>query len=324
VAAAGFLFWMVWRRHADGLVLAPVSVVMPADGRLHPAFDVRLRSGRALAVADIRGDDAHLQLMQNGAAVKGLVEAPVMPGALRYRLVWKDKSSSFAAEFTPSYTDSFGDGIPDFLRLHAERDRVAFRGWFAALVEVQAGRSPDQLPAEIDDCAALLRYGYREALRGHDERWIEDQHFEALARLPSVDQYKYPQTPLGVALFRVRPGPFVEQDLMDGGFAQFADAKSLMLWNTYFVSRDIHGARKGDLIFYRQLEQNSPYHSMVVTGERAKWVVYHTGPVGKAKGEMRRVAMEDLLHHPDTRWRPVAENSNFLGVYRWNILREGN
>jgi uncharacterized protein len=31
-----------------------------------------------------------------------------------------------------------------------------------------------------------------------------------------------------------------------------------------------------------------------------------------------------LLHHPDPRWRPLKENANFLGVYRWNILREGD
>ena len=39
-------------------------------------------------------------------------------------------------------------------------------------------------------------------------------------------------------------------------------------------------------------------------------------------GEMRRVALTDLLNHPDTRWRPILSNSNFLGVYRWSILRE--
>jgi uncharacterized protein YfaT (DUF1175 family) len=37
---------------------------------------------------------------------------------------------------------------------------------------------------------------------------------------------------------------------------------------------------------------------------------------------MRRVAISDLLQHPDIRWRPIVENSNFLGVYRWDILRE--
>jgi uncharacterized protein YfaT (DUF1175 family) len=38
---------------------------------------------------------------------------------------------------------------------------------------------------------------------------------------------------------------------------------------------------------------------------------------------MRRMALADLLRHPDVRWRPVAENSNFLGAFRWNLLREG-
>ena len=53
-------------------------------------------------------------------------------------------------------------------------------------------------------------------------------------------------------------------------------------------------------------------------------VVYHTGPVGKKPGEMRRARLEELLHHPSPRWRPVEGNSNFLGVYRWNILKEAN
>jgi hypothetical protein len=31
--------------------------------------------------------------------------------------------------------------------------------------------------------------------------------------------------------------------------------------------------------------------------------------------------MAELLDHPDARWRPINSNPNFLGVYRWNILR---
>jgi uncharacterized protein len=53
-------------------------------------------------------------------------------------------------------------------------------------------------------------------------------------------------------------------------------------------------------------------------------VVYHTGPIGKDPGEIRRVSIPDLLHHPSPRWRPVTGNSNFLGVFRWNILRGVN
>jgi uncharacterized protein YfaT (DUF1175 family) len=76
------------------------------------------------------------------------------------------------------------------------------------------------------------------------------------------------------------------------------------------------------MLFYRQLEQNSPFHSMILTGADHEWVVYDTGPIGNGHGEVRRVAVEDLLHHPDVRWRPISNNNNFLGVYRWNILRE--
>ena len=96
--------------------------------------------------------------------------------------------------------------------------------------------------------------------------------------------------------------------------------------NTYLISREIRTARPGDLLFFRQLGQDSPFHSMILTGASIggvnTWVVYHTGPIGKARGEVRRVALSDLIQHPDRRWRPLPGNSNFLGVYRWNILRE--
>jgi len=32
--------------------------------------------------------------------------------------------------------------------------------------------------------------------------------------------------------------------------------------------------------------------------------------------------VDELLRHPSPRWRPLEGNHNFLGVYRWNILRE--
>lgn len=54
------------------------------------------------------------------------------------------------------------------------------------------------------------------------------------------------------------------------------------------------------------------------------WVVYNTGPSGTRPGQMRRLRMTELLDYPQPEWRPIAGNSNFLGVYRWNILREGN
>jgi len=302
-----------------------MQLTLPADGRLHPALGIHLSDGENITVVDIHANSQNLQLLQDGEMrLQGQLLSPVIPGRQTLRLIWKKHAVTIPVTFVPDFTDSYGDGTPDFMRLHTGEDRQAFRMWFSAIAEAQAEQPKEQLPAEIDDCAALLRYSYRESLHAHDESWLLAQHLESLAASASVRQYQYPQTPLGAALYRVKPGPFVPDDLHNGSFAQFADAKTLMQLNTHFISRDIHVARIGDLIFFRQLEQNSPYHSMVVTGNDAAWVVYHTGPIGKARGEMRRVSIEDLLHHPDVRWRPVPENSNFLGVYRWNILRDGD
>ena len=203
------------------------------------------------------------------------------------------------------------DATPDFLSLDSASDREAFRAWFTAIAEYQAVRPPQELPGEIVDCAALLRYSYRGALHLHTADWLMENKLEALAYLPSVRKYAYPRTPLGSALFRVRPAA-PDEDARSS-FAEFADAKTLWQLNTFFVSRDVRMARPGDLLFFRQLEQSSPESDILV---------YHTGPNGKQPGEMRRTSVSELLQHPSPRWRPSPGNSNFLGVYRWNILRE--
>ncbi len=218
----------------------------------------------------------------------------------------------------------------DLLRLDSAPDREAFRSWFTAIAEYQALRPPQELPAEINDCAALLRYAYRGALHAHNETWLEENQLGAMAYLPSVRKYRYPHTVLGAALFRVHLD--IPPEHPQQAFAEFADAKTLQRFNAYLVARDVRLARPGDLLFYRQLEQHSPYHSMVFVG-RSHWVagpsndpilVYHTGPTGNSPGEMRRVELKQLMQHPSPRWRPVPGNSNFLGVYRWNILKESN
>ena len=232
-------------------------------------------------------------------------------------------------------SDRFGDGTPDFLRLDSPEDRDSFRRWFAVIAEYQALRPDSELPPEINDCAALIRYVYRNALHGHEEAWFQETRIRPPEALASVEKYGYPHTPMGAALFRVKPGIYAPQDSRNGAFAEFADAKTLRSLNMFLVSRDVRQARPGDVLFYFQLEQYSPFHSMIFI-VRSQWpvegespqvddiVVYHTGPVGKKPGEMRRVRVEELLHHPSPRWRPVEGNSNFLGVYRWNILKEAN
>jgi hypothetical protein len=220
------------------------------------------------------------------------------------------------------WSDRFGDGTPDFVRLTDPSDQAAFRRWFTLIAEYQAARPPAQTPAEIADCASLLRYSYREALKRHDEIWFETTGIEVPAPPGEIRAWSYPHSPLGTALFRVKPGAFSAQDLSDGAFAQFADARTLVERNAYFVSRDVRAAEPGDLLFYRQFGQSSPWHSMIVTRSgAAAEVVYDTGPDHGAPGEIRRVLLSELLDHPQPQWRPTPGNPNFLGVYRWNILR---
>jgi len=219
-------------------------------------------------------------------------------------------------------TDRFGDGTPDFLRLTDPADQAAFRQWFTAIADYQAVRPRAEVPAEITDCASLLRYAYREALKRHKDSWFATTGVEVAALPGEIRAWHYPETPLGAGLFRVRPGSFEPADATNGAFAQFADARTLVERNATFVSRDVRQAESGDLLFYRQFGQSSPWHSMIVTriGEQAA-VVYDTGLDHGRPDELRRVTLAELLDHPQPQWRPVAANPNFLGVYRWNILR---
>ncbi len=312
----------------DKLVIEQARATLPADGRVYPLLELRRSSGDPITPGEIdpgASGDLQLRLEQAGAReLRVLLKTPVTPGRALVSLGWSKNTYTIPVEFSPESEDSYGDGTPDFLRLHSVEDRRAFRAWFSALADLEAEQPASRVPPEIDDCAALLRFVYRETLARHDAQWLARQPSQSsLLSLASIHQYRYPWTPLGATLFRVKPGPFAWADLNNGSFAQFADAQTLMRWNTHPVSRDLRAARPGDLLFFRQAGQDSPYHSMIVTGENADWLVYHTGPIGKAKGEIRRVTIEDLIHHPDTRWRPVPGNANFLGVYRWNVLRDG-
>lgn len=208
----------------------------------------------------------------------------------------------------------------DLLRLDSARDQAAFRHWFTFLAEAQFFNPAANRPDEIKDCAALIRYAYREALRAHDSRWSAEANLPLVLPFDSVSKYNYPRTPTGAAIFRIRPGADT------AAFAQFADAKTLRTLNTRFVSRDIRRAEPGDLLFYRSA---ASHHSMIYLGASKisegaeRYVIYHTGPDGKDPGEIRRPSVPELMRHPDAKWHPTEANPNFLGVFRWNILIAG-
>lgn len=316
------------------LHLAALASDLPADGRPHQLALLTTRFPLPLRADDLHISGAPVELQQRSRSETAvLLRTGVTPTTVHLTIGNPRSRLTLTAHTHLEATDSFADGTPDFLRLHTPEDRAAFRRWFATLAERAADMPDAQLARnlpEITDCASLLRYAYRESLRAHDDRWYAQWPAgQEPPTLPSVGQWTYPNTPLAAGLFRVQPGPFTLADLAalpapahTGAFAQFADAKTLYTLNAYRLGRTLSGARPGDLIFYRLLESDSQYHSMIVAGVQSEWVVYHTGPIDKHRGEMRRVLLSDLLHHPDPRWRPTPQNPNFLGVYRWNILRE--
>lgn len=227
----------------------------------------------------------------------------------------------------PSFVDRYRDGTPAFLRLDEEADRDAFRRWFTALSEIEYFAGAHGRAPEIIDCSSLIRFAYREALRRHDSAWAASSGLRYIPSIPSVAKYSWPHTPVGASLFRIRPGPFAEDDLHSGAFAQFANAAALQRYNTFLVSRDTARAQPGDLLFYYRAGAPSPFHSMIFVGRSfirpspELIVVYDTGPSSGAGGEIRRRTLNELLHYPDPQWQPRESNPYFLGVYRWNILR---
>jgi uncharacterized protein YfaT (DUF1175 family) len=303
---------------------------IPADGFSTIELKVHSSDGRDLRDLQVEPEDPY-RVTAESVVVRGnsaliQLRTGVLPGAATVHLsAQATDTARIELETKLDTSDSVGDGTPDFLRLHDAADRAAFRRWFTLLAESQyLGSQPS---ADIDDCAALLRYAYREALRVHDSAWAKSVSLPAVPAAGEIRQFHYPYTPLGAALFRVKEGSFSVDDLTDGAFAEFADAKTLSRYNAYPLGRDLSRARSGDLLFFRQEGHDFPFHAMIYLGSsqidsnREPLVVYHTGPIGKSKGEIRRVTVAELANFPDPRWRPVPSNPSFLGVYRWNILR---
>lgn len=194
-----------------------------------------------------------------------------------------------------------------------ETDRLAFQSWFAFLVDAQFERAT----GDVTDCASLVRHAYREALRSHSPEWYRTSRLPRMVAFPDV---RHVPAAEGNAwpLFRVARNP--------DRFAEFADAKTLVRLNTRSRGRDASAAQPGDLLYFRQEGVRSPDHLMVFVGRspfdagRRDWVVYHTGPQGNAPGEIRKVSLADLEHHPSRRWRPLRSNPAFVGVFRLDIL----
>ncbi|HEV7743459.1 MAG TPA: DUF1175 family protein [Pyrinomonadaceae bacterium] len=225
--------------------------------------------------------------------------------------------------------DSDNDGIPDTAELQSFMDRENFRRWFTLVAEGQFYQLSEQWKAEQRDCAGLVRFAWREALRHHDRAWLQKMGPAYTPVAPDVARYSLEQGPLGEKLFRTGVGSYKDGELANGTFSEFADARSLKSFNVKFLSRDRHEAQPGDLLFfYQPWVQKFPYHVMIFLGpaqlggaiQSNDWVVYHTGSSPTDAGTVKKVELSVLDHHPNKRWRPVESNPNFLGFFRLKIL----
>ena len=212
------------------------------------------------------------------------------------------------------FAASLGPGPSAQVRLADESDRAAFRAWFVLLADAQFERQT----ADVTDCAALVRHAVREALRAHTPEWVR------LSGLPFTPQFAEVRSAPragadGLRLFRVTSGSSPK-------YAEFADAKTLVGLNTQPLGRDTRALRAGDLLYFKQPGQREPDHLMVFVGrshfdsDGDDWVVYHTGPLDSGPGEVRKVRLSTLTQHPAARWRPIASNPNFIGVFRLGLL----
>ena len=139
------------------------------------------------------------------------------------------------------------------------------------------------------DCAGLVRFAYRTALKRFDPA-------------------------------RAARGPFRDSAGRD---THFADAGTLLAQSFVRLGRD-EAARaslkSGDLVaFARQDEGGAPvYHLMLVVrpedpAHDEVLVVYHPGEKNAA---VRVGALDDLVRDAPAGWRPVTKNPLFLGFYR--------
>jgi uncharacterized protein YfaT (DUF1175 family) len=164
--------------------------------------------------------------------------------------------------------DSDEDGLPDGAELRTASERENFRRWFTAIAESQFYRVSDTWVESQQDCAGLVRFSLREALRQHDRAWMKAfGEFDAPVA-PDPRAAKLTDSVLGERLFRTTFGAFKESELTDETFSEFADARTLKNFNVNFVGRDRRLARSGDLLFFHQpWVQSYPFHVMIFLGE---------------------------------------------------------
>jgi len=294
-----------------GMLLAAVVVGVPVRHRGwversegNPVQRIVLES-RSLLGVKLPAWNARVEGLDSwGGAKEGFFVAPKASAEIRVS-AWP----AFRQDL--SVTAVGRSGGDDLL---GQGDRDAFRTWFVALLEQQTeAPSPAWEPAQRD-CAGLLRFAFREAWGPHTEAWRKRTGF--------------PASPVATDPSGSLAGPWRHAFPTPAGWQPFAKGAFLRTQACVSLGRELAEAQPGDLLFFaRGGARAEPDHAMAFVRPDADgqpMLLYHTGPEGAGRdGEIRRVRLDDLLHHPDAEFRPLPENPAFLGVYRWKVLCSG-
>lgn len=168
------------------------------------------------------------------------------------------------------------------------------------------------------DCAGLVRFVYREALRTRDQQRLNHLGVPRALLVPTVSddaRAVFPSYPKIWTIGYDKSGAET--------YDFFADAEILIGYNFISKGKDVANAQSADvLVFARSLSQDEPYHIMLYVdgpgggvGERSL-VVYHNGAAGN-EAQVRVVPLTELFSSPDPTWSPVVNNPAFLGVFEW-------
>jgi uncharacterized protein YfaT (DUF1175 family) len=183
-----------------------------------------------------------------------------------------------------------------------KRDSEIFRSWFVRIIEEQLRQGPS--PKWVQrDCVGLVRYSVNESLKTKSLPWMRSHGFANKPTPPSLGASKE---------VRGKVNSWIQYDGVSRG--DYISAIGLIQGNTEFVSRNINHARAGDILFY---DMQDSQHIMIWMG---KYVSYHTGSFTKLDNGLRKVRFNNLMNWKDSRWRPIKENPNFIGIFKLGFL----
>lgn len=270
-----------------------------------------------------------VQVIRNGKIIYLYSTSVTNSGSVIVTLKSGKDTRSLVFPIVMPENDSDGDGYPDAAEMGDNSSAaVSFREWFCIIAESQFYKPSDVWFDVHKDCAGLVEFSYREALKRHGREWAKNFKFLSDFNADDTRGYYYPNTPfLGKRIFRVTDGPFNARQVQRD-FSPTANGSAIRLHCMELVSRNVSDARKGDILFFFHDDNlKMPSHSMIYINDRASvdpldgYLIYHTGPGDNTQGIIKKVLLRDLLRHPDPSWRPAYGNRSFLGVYRWKILK---